>query len=428
MEFNGLTTTLTHFISVFQGGYGRLQPTINGVLAGLAAIDIVLFGFWVALGGSDNLTAVIKKVLFLGFWLWFTTAFQTNASAFMHSLVKAGGIAGGNGAAESLLLDPSQIAGMGLQATAPLAQSLQGISYHLGDMFVFGISYIVIMLSFVVMGLQVFLAVVEYYLLVTVVAILVPFGVFAPTKFLAEKAIAAVIGAGIKLMVLALLLSSLTPLLSQVRFSGTEIKLNELWAVLATTLTYAYLVWHVPGTIAGALAGSPSLHAASVSQNATGALMGAAGAAGVVTGATRTAAGAASAGAGAAARIAGTAQGGWAGAASSAERAGAPASLGSRALGAAGALGRAAASAAGSLVSPIAESFRGGAKDALKRQDLAGGAGAGAAPPGPPSAQVSAGPPSGAPGAATDGSAPPWAAATKSALKNSSGRGATPST
>jgi type IV secretion system protein TrbL len=423
MEMNGLTTTLTHFIQVFQGGYANLRPVITGVLGALAAIDIVLFAFWIALGGSDNLAAVMKKVLFLGFWLWFTTEFQTNTSAFMHSLVKAGGIAGGNAGAEALLLDPSHIAGLGLQATEPLAQSIQGIHADIGDMLVFGVSYIVIMLSFVVMGLQVFLAVLEYYLLVTVVAILIPFGVFAPTKFLAEKAIGAVVGAGLKLMVLALLLSSLSPLLSQVRFSGSEIKLNELWAVLATVLTYAYLVWHVPGTIAGALAGSPSLSAASVAQNATGALMGAAGAAGMAVASTRMAAGAASTGAGAAARIVGTAHGGWGAAASSAEKVGAPSSLGTRALGAASALGRAAGGAVGGavgrIVSPITDNFRGGAKDAIKRHDAASGSAPAAAPPAAPAGSSSAG---------TDGSPPPWAAVAKSALKESSAKGATPST
>jgi type IV secretion system protein TrbL len=385
MELNGLTTTLTHFISTFQGGYSRLQPVVNGLLGGLAAIEIVLMGFWWALGGGENLTNVIKKFLFLGFWLWFTTSFQSNASDFVHSLVKAGLTAGGNPGAESLLLDPSQIAGMGLQATAPLAESLQGITYHIGDMLVFGLSYIAIMLSFVVMAIQVFLAVLEYYLLVTLVAILVPFGIMPQTKFLAEKAIGAVVGAGIKLMVLALLMAILQPLLSQVHFSGSEIKLNELWTVLATCLTYAYLTWHVPAGVAGALAGSPSLSAAAVAQNASAAMMGAAGGAGLVVGATRAAASAASGVASVGGHVLGTAAGGAEGAASAAARAGSPAGPGAKLLGAGRALGQAALGAAGGvarhLASPVVDSFRNGARDALNRSDMATATADGASAP-----------------------------------------------
>ena len=415
MELNGLTTTLTHFIGVFQSGYGRLQPAVNGLLGALAAIEIVLMGFWWALGGGENLTNVIKKLLFLGFWLWFTTSFQSNASDFVHSLVKAGLTAGGNPGAEALLLDPSAIAGMGLQATAPLAESLQGMTYHLGDVFVFGLSYLVIMLSFVIMAIQVFLAVLEYYMLVTLVAILVPFGIFAPTKFLAEKAIGAVVGAGIKLMVLALLMAVLGPLLSQIHFSGTEIKLNELWTVLATCLTYAYLTWHVPAGIAGALAGSPSLSAAAAAQNASAAMMGAAGGAGMAVGATRAAASAATGVAGLGAHALGAARGGAAATASAAERSGGSAGPAAQALGAGRALGQAALGAAGSvarrLASPVVESFREGARNALNRADAAEQAAAPSAAP-PPGGAASGPSPAGAP--------PAWASAATNDLRRSS--------
>jgi type IV secretion system protein TrbL len=415
MELNGLTTTLTHFISAFQAGYGHLQPAINGLLGALAAIEIVTLGFWWALGGGENLANVLKKFLFLGFWLWFTNSFQSNASAFVHSLVKAGLIAGGNPGAEALLLDPSQIAGMGLQATAPLAESLQGITYHIGDMLIFGIAYIVIMLSFVVMAIQVFLAVLEYYMLVTLVAILIPFGIFPPTKFLAEKAIGAVVGAGVKLMVLALLMAVLGPLLSKIHFSGSEIKLNELWTVLATCLTYAYLTWHVPSGIAGALSGAPSLSAAGAAQGASAAMMGAAGGAGMAVAATRAAAGAASGAAGLAAHGAGLMAGGAVDGASRSSSGGA-AALAGGAKGAVRALGQAALSTAGAaarkVASPVLESFRNGARSALDRGDGGGGS----APPAAAAPAAPAGAPSAKEPAST--TSPAWAAAAKTALQN----------
>ena len=221
MELSGLTSTLTNFIGAFQNGSTSLKPAINGLLASLAAIDIVLFGFWMAVGGHDNLAAALKKILHLGFWVWFTTAFQSNASAFMHSLVKAGSSAGGNAGAEALILDPSRIAGMGLQVTAPLVDALKDVGLsNLGDGLIYGIGYIVIMLTFVLMAIQIFLAVLEYYLLVTLVAILVPFGILPQTKFLAEKAIGAIVGASVKLMVLALLMALVDPLLAQLHFKG----------------------------------------------------------------------------------------------------------------------------------------------------------------------------------------------------------------
>lgn len=299
MEFNTLTTTLTNFVGVFQGGYARLQPMVNSLLGILAGIDIVLIGFWWALGGGERLTEVIKKILFLGFWLWFTTSFQTNAKAFVESLINAGLTAGGQAGSYNLLLDPSRIAGYGLNATEQLAKALDDVSLtDLGDAFIFGISYLLIMVAFLVMAIQTFLAVLEYYLITAVAGVLVPWALLPQTKFLAEKAIGAVVSAGIKLMTLAFIIAVSSPVLASIHFSGPEIKLNELWSVLLTTGAIAFLTWHAPSLTAGLLAGSPSLSAAGVAQNVSAGAMMAAGVAGGMVAVTRAAAGAASSAAG----------------------------------------------------------------------------------------------------------------------------------
>jgi type IV secretion system protein TrbL len=295
MEFNTLTTTLTNFVGVFQGGYSRLQPIVNGLLAALAGIDIVLIGFWWALGGGERLTDVMKKILFLGFWLWFTKSFQANAKVFVDSLISAGLTAGGQSGGYNLLLDPSRIAAYGLTATEQLAKALDDISItDLGDMIIFGVSYLLIMAAYLGMAIQVFLAVLEYYLITAVAGVLVPWALLPQTKFLAEKAIGAVVSAGIKLMVLAFIIAVTNPVLASIHFSGPEIKLNELWSVVLTTSAIAFLSWHAPSLAAGLLAGSPSLGAGAVAQNLTSGAMMVAGVAGGMVAATRAAVGHAS--------------------------------------------------------------------------------------------------------------------------------------
>jgi type IV secretion system protein TrbL len=403
MEFNTLTTTLTNFVGVFQGGYSRLQPIVNGLLAALAGIDIVLIGFWWALGGGERLTDVIKKVLFLGFWLWFTTSFQSNAKTFVESLINAGLTAGGQAGGYNLLLDPSRIAGYGLTATEQLSKALDDISItDLGDMFIFGVSYLLIMAAFLVMAIQAFVAVLEYYLITAVAGVLVPWALLPQTKFLAEKAIGAVVSAGIKLMVLAFIIAVTNPVLASIHFSGPEIKLNELWSVLLTTSAIAFLAWHAPSLAAGLLAGSPSLSAGAVAQNLTSGAMMAAGVAGGMVAATRAAAGGAASLGGHAARAAGVVAGGAAGGA--ANSGGGP---GSALLGA----GRGAASAAGRAVlgtakaglarigRPFVNSFREGARSALAHDPEAAPADS------PPAPADNAGP-------------PPWAASARTALRD----------
>lgn len=361
MEFNNLTTTLTNFIGVFQGGYARLQPTINGLLAALAGIDIVLIGFWWALGGGERLTEVMKKVLFLGFWLWFTTAFQSNAKTFVDSLINAGLTAGGQGGGYNLLLDPSRIASYGLTTTDNLSKAMGGISItHPADALVFGICYVAIMAAFLIMAIQVFLSVLEYYLITAVAGVLVPWGILPQTKFLAEKAIGAVVSAGIKLMVLAFIVAVTNPVLASMHFTSQDIKLNELWSAVLTCGAIAFLAWHAPSLAAGLLAGSPSLGAGAIAQNVTAGAMMAAGVAGGMVAMTRSAAGAATSAAGMASRGIGTAIGG-ASAGAASKNSGGP-SLGGAAGGAAVASGKAlfrgAASAVSRATGPVADNFK----------------------------------------------------------------------
>jgi type IV secretion system protein TrbL len=356
MEFNTLTTTLTNFVGVFQGGYSRLQPIVNSLLAALAGIDIVLIGFWWALGGGERLTEVLKKVLFLGFWLWFTTSFQSNAKMFVESLINAGLTAGGQAGGYNLLLDPSRIAGYGLTATEQLSKALGDISItDLGDAFIFGVSYLLIMAAFLVMAIQAFLAVLEYYLITAVAGVLVPWALLPQTKFLAEKAIGAVVSAGIKLMVLAFILAVTTPVLASIHFSGPEIKLNELWSVLLTTGAIAFLSWHAPSLAAGLLAGSPSLSAAGVAQNVSAGAMMAAGVAGGIVAITRSAAGVASSAAGIGSRSGANAVGGGGGSGGGGPGGGGS-SLGAHAAGSKGAVtagGRALFRGAGSATARV---------------------------------------------------------------------------
>lgn len=290
MEFNTLTTTLTNFINAFSGGHDRLMPIVNGLLGTLVGIEIVLVGLWWSLGGNEHVVTLFKKILFIGFWIWITVQFPTIAKAFVDSLIRAGLVAGGRPGDLQILLDPSRIAGYGLNASEALAKALDGVGWDIGDAIIFGLSYLILMGAFFAIAIQVFLAVLEYYLLLAVVGVLMPFGVLPQTKFLAEKAIAAIVSSGVKLMVLAFLLSVVEPTLSGIHFSGPEIKLNELFAVILTTGAIAFLAWNAPGMAAGLLAGSPSLSAAGAAQGATAGAMLASGVVGGLVGATRSAA------------------------------------------------------------------------------------------------------------------------------------------
>jgi type IV secretion system protein TrbL len=168
----------------------------------------------------------------------------------------------------SLLLDPSRIAGQALDATAPLVTAMDDAGFHIKDAIVLGLCYLVIMGCFFVMAGQICLAVIEYYLIVTLATCLIPFGVSSHTKFIAEKAIGAAVAVSVKLMVLSFVVALIQPVLGHIRFSGGgDIKMNELMAMMLVSGLLACVVWRAPGFASDLLAGSPSLGAAAIVQN-----------------------------------------------------------------------------------------------------------------------------------------------------------------
>jgi type IV secretion system protein TrbL len=267
MDFNLLTSTLSAFVGALAQGQARVQSAGGSVLRGLIIIEIVLAGCWVALG-SASVSSMFKKLLHITFWMWFATAFPTVVKAFSDSLVQLGLAAGQQSGNMSLLLDPSRIAGQALDATAPLVQAMDDAGFHIKDAIVLGLCYLVIMGCFFVMAGQICLAVIEYYLIVTLATCLIPFGVSSHTKFIAEKAIGAAVAVSVKLMVLSFVVAIIQPVLGHIRFSGGgDIKMNELMAMVLVSGLLACVVWRAPGFASDLLAGSPSLSAAAIVQN-----------------------------------------------------------------------------------------------------------------------------------------------------------------
>ena len=261
-----LTQTLNNFLTAFGSGWSNLQPAINWLTGALLGIEIVMLGLWWALGGGEQLVAVMKKILYIGIWMWIVRSFPTLADAFVKSLIHAGQLAGGGGGPS--LFDPSNIINYGLVTTAPLVEKISNVGItEIVNGIVLALTYIGIMLAYILIAWQIFYAVLEFNLMAAVVGILLPFGFLEQTKFLAEKAIGAIVSSGIKLMVLAFIMAVIEPTLSTLSFSA-DMTFTEIWSVLLTVGAVAFLAWNAPGIAAGLLAGSPSLTAGTALQNA----------------------------------------------------------------------------------------------------------------------------------------------------------------
>lgn len=114
------------------------------------------------------------------------------------------------------------------------------------------------LLAFFFIAIQAFVTYLEFLLITSVGLILIPFGVFRPTAFLAEKTFGAIVGFGVKLMVLAVILSVTNKLMSSLAVPDTLTWQNGFNFVLIS-LALAFLSWHAPSTALALLHGQPAL-------------------------------------------------------------------------------------------------------------------------------------------------------------------------
>jgi type IV secretion system protein TrbL len=88
--------------------------------------------------------------------------------------------------------------------------------------------------------------------------------VLRPTSFIAEKVFGSIIAYGVKLMVLAFILSITFPMLQQLALPE-EPNLLAFVNVFVGAAMLAFLCWHAPAIAASMLSASPSLSAQTIS-------------------------------------------------------------------------------------------------------------------------------------------------------------------
>jgi len=220
-----LTETLETFVHAFSLRYSTISWHATSLLKIFIVIELALFGIYYALEGGDLLASLLKKVLMIGAFQLLVSGFPWLVYVIQESFVAIG--LAGTGVDSSQYLSPSWFLSTGFDAVGPLWDSLNikitDSVFGIGmGILVFVLMTFVLLIAYVLMAFQIFLTQLEFYILTTLAVILLPFGLFRPTAFLADKAIGAIFTISIKLMVLVFVASVAIPILKDVKVSRPE--------------------------------------------------------------------------------------------------------------------------------------------------------------------------------------------------------------
>lgn len=376
----GGTGVIDRFLEVFtryiDSGFGLLGGEVAFLATTLIVIDVTLAALFWSWGASDDILArLVKKTLFVGVFAYIIGNWNNLARIVFESFAGLGLKASGTGFTTADLLRPGRVAQVGLDAGRPILESMSGLMGYIGffenflQIVVLLFAWLLVLLAFFILAIQLFVTLIEFKLTTLAGFVLIPFGLFGKTAFLAERVLGNVVSSGVKVLVLAVIIGIGSTLFAEFTqgFGGNQPTIEDAMAIVLAALSLLGLGIFGPGIANGLISGGPQLGAgAAIGTSLAAGGMVAAGAAGMGM-ATGAASGALTGAARGGAAIAGGASASY-GLASAGKSgaAGVAAGIGGVAQAGAGAamnpLKRAASKAADSMK----ESYRGGARGAVE--------------------------------------------------------------
>jgi type IV secretion system protein TrbL len=279
------------FARYIDSGFGLVGGDVSSLAAILIAIDMTLAGLFWALGGADDVIArLIKKVLYVGAFAFIISNFNSLAGIVFRSFAALGLTASGGSISQAELLQPGRLATVGVEAGRPLYEAIGKLAgfpdvfTNLDTIAILLLAFLIVVLSFFILAVQVFVAIIEFKLTTLAGFVLVPFALWNKTSFLAEKVLGNVVSSGVKILVLAVIVGIGTGLFAQFKAPpGSEPTFDQALALILASITFLGLGIFGPGVAGGLLSGAPQLGAgAAVGATAAAAGMVMAGGAGAM--------------------------------------------------------------------------------------------------------------------------------------------------
>ncbi|MBS80189.1 MULTISPECIES: P-type conjugative transfer protein TrbL [Comamonadaceae] len=278
-------TVIDRFLNVFStyidSGFGLLGSEVAFLTATLVVIDMTLAGLFWAMShasgqGDDIMGKLIKKVLYVGAFAYIIGNFNMLAGIVFRSFAGLGLVASGSTITQAEFLQPGRLAKVGIDAGAPILEQIGDMAgfpevfVNLDPIVVLFLAWLVVVMSFFVLAIQLFITLIEFKLTTLAGFVLVPFALWNKTSFLAEKVLGNVVSSGIKVLVLAVIVGIGTGLFAEFQVVPDEPSIDHALVVMLASLTLLALGIFGPGVATGLVSGAPQLGAGAAAGTALG--------------------------------------------------------------------------------------------------------------------------------------------------------------
>ncbi|MGD9658877.1 MAG: P-type conjugative transfer protein TrbL [Methylocystis sp.] len=273
----GGTGVIDHFLEVFtsyiDSGFGLLGGEVGFLASTLVVVDIVLAAlFWSLAPDEDIIARLVKKTLFVGVFAYLISNWNHLARIVFESFSGLGLKAAGSGLAAADFLRPGRVAQVGIDAGRPILEAISGLMGYVAffenfiQIAVLLFAWLIVLLSFFILSIQLFVTLIEFKLTTLAGFVLIPFGLFGKTAFLAERVLGNVVSSGVKVLTLAVIIGIGSTLFAQFTqgAGGAQPTIDDAMTLVLAALTLLGLGVFGPGVANGIVSGGPQLGAGAV--------------------------------------------------------------------------------------------------------------------------------------------------------------------
>jgi P-type conjugative transfer protein TrbL len=269
----GGTGVVDRFLAVFSqyidSGFGLLSGEVAFIATTLIVIDVTLAALFWSWGANEDIIArLVKKTLFVGIFAYIIGNWGALANIVFESFAGLGLKASGAGLGAADLLRPGRVAQVGIDAAWPLLEAIADLVGYVGffenflQIVILLLAWAVVVIAFFILSIQLFVTLIEFKLTTLAGFVLIPFGLFGKTAFLAERVLGNVVSSGIKVLVLAVIIGIGSTLFAEFRDAiPGEPTIEDALAIMLASLTLLGLGIFGPGIANGIVAGGPQLGA-----------------------------------------------------------------------------------------------------------------------------------------------------------------------
>ena len=267
------------FSRYIDSGFGLLHGEVFWLTGILVVLDMTLAGLFWAMGGNEDVIAkLIKKTLYVGAFAFILNNFNALSGIIFRSFAGLGLTATGSAITQAQLLQPGRLAAVGMTAAQPLMTQIGQLSgfpdvfLNLDTIAVLLLAWLVVIISFFILAVQLFVTLIEFKLTTLAGFVLVPFALWNKTAFLAERVLGNVISSGLKVLVLAVIVGIGANIFGQFTLPpGTTPTVDNALAIMLASLALFGLGLFGPSIATGLVSGAPQLGAGAAAGTALGA-------------------------------------------------------------------------------------------------------------------------------------------------------------